>query len=171
MKRVVMDRRDRMVKSGTQFPPQLQVINTRNHFSNNNGVNRLGYFQRYRPRKPPPPPPKIIKRRPPIPPRPPPTPLHIQYKRRQGVTKVLTPPLKPYKPPPKKKVSLVPKKHYKPPPPPPPPRQPPTQQTPTPTYQYQYLPPAQPTPYQLRMSSISPLSINNRTAFITGYDK
>ena len=158
-----------MVKSGTQFPPQLQVINTRNHFSNNNGVNRLGYFQRYRPRKPPPPPPKIIKRRPPIPPRPPPTPLKIQYKRRQGVTKVLTPPLKPYKPPPKKKVSLVPKKHYK--PPPPPPQQPPTQQTPTPTYQYQYLPPAQPTPYQLRMSSISPLSINNRTAFITGYDK
>ena len=165
--RVMMDRSDRMVKSGSQYPPRVKNNRNINHHGSR-GVNRLGYFQRHRPRKPPqpPPPPKIInrKRRPPIPP--PPPPPRIQYKRRQGVTKVLSPPFKPYKPPPKKKVSPIPKKHYKPPPPPPP--HPPTLSPPSPTYQYQYLPPAQPTPYQVRMSSISPLAIDNRTAFITG---
>ena len=169
VERVMMNRSDRMVKSGTQYLPPVKNDRIMHHHYGNSGVNRLGYFQRSRPRKPPlPPPPKIInrKRRPPPPPPPPP---RIQYKRRQGVTKVLTPPFKPYKPPPKKKVSPVPKKHYKPPSPPPP--QPPTPSSPTPTYQYQYLPPAQPTPYQVRMSSISPLAINNRTAFITGYHK
>ena len=83
-------------------------------------------------------------------------------RRRQDVQKYLAPPSKPYRPPQRRPVTPRP---TRPPRPPSPPPRPPSQPLP-PSYTPQYLPPAQPTPYQVRMSSPQPLT--SRTAVITG---
>ena len=188
-----MERSDRMVKHipyKNRGPKQRPGKRDKNH-----QVKSFGWFQSKRPQTIPnkkvlPPrhhPPQHLKRRQGVPQQL--SPPHKPYKsppkpykappkpppNRQGVPQVLAPPHKPYKTPPPKvrfkpTVRPIPRNRYRPAPPAPlgpPPAAPSSYSYGAPSYQYQYLPPVEPTPYQVRMSSPA-VPINSRTAFITG---
>ena len=167
-------RMDRMVKSSSvlhyqriqprqsarpRYDPRTIVTNAKTK-NNQSAVNRLGVINGYRQRHPVHRPPhhRPIKRpwRPPHY-KPPLFGFLMKNRRRQDVNRHLSPPSKPYRPPPQR-APVTPR--------PPPPSKPPPPPGPAPSYRPLYLPPAQPTPYQLRMSSPQPLA--SRTAVIAG---
>ena len=151
-----LDRDDRMVASESRY-----------------SVNRIGHYIPLRHRRQRRPVPRHHQRRQ----RYPKPPLFQQalsrYSSRKGeASKTLSPSSKPYKPPAKK--LKPPSKPYKPPSrpikrPPPvrftPPKK--SYKPPQPGYNT-YLPPPNPTPYQVRMTSVTPVSFQSGATFVSG---